>query len=60
MGCKRKRQGYYVVTRVTTVTETCHVNAPTKKLAERWAKSSDAIRRVEHNPGWEAQQFVVH
>lgn len=47
----------YTVVRVTTIIETCRVVMPNKKLAEHWAKSSDA-ERVEHTTGWKAEGFI--
>ncbi len=49
-----KRDKAYRVVRVTTVIEICHVRMPTKKLAEKWAKPSDAVSNETHTTGWKA------
>jgi hypothetical protein len=50
---KTRRRAYRVV-RVTTVIEVCYVGMPTRKLAEQWAKPSDAVECTEYTTGWKA------
>lgn len=59
LASKARKPKVYRVVRVTTIIETCYVRMPTRRLAEKWAKPSDARTCEKHSTRWVADPEPV-